>query len=183
MQAVSQFIVVFHVVQLLAHSVAGRPRSNETAETTRVSGGQGWFFFLFSKRGGQDATPAGPRNHFKTRPNMTRATIWPTSAQDLRCRGGFVSKTPEKKNTPRVRAPKCRSRCGVASRFVSAMPQQSEICVSVFDTMRKISPKFDAKLHDTFGREKNGEKFTPHFCRVVALTFRGLRFGHHISSG
>ena len=37
----------------------------------------------------QDTTPAGSRNHLKTRPNMTRATIWPTSAQDLRFKGGF----------------------------------------------------------------------------------------------
>ena len=126
---VSHFIVVFHVVRLLARSQAGRPRSNETAETTHVSGRCGFFF---GGGGEQDATPAGPRNHLKTRPKMTRATIWPTSAQNLRFGGGgFVTKTPEKSRFeggarffgegapmfPRAGAPKGRSRCGVASRF------------------------------------------------------------------
>ena len=47
-------------------------------------------------RGGeQHATLAGSRKHLTTRPKMTRASIWPASAQDLRFRGVFVSKTPE----------------------------------------------------------------------------------------
>ena len=79
-----------------------------------------------------------------------------------------------------------------ASLKVSAAPQQSEICVkfSVFHTVfdvkfwwnfpsrtqtlenvaRKISPKFHAKFHDTFGREKRRKMSLPHFCRVAALT-------------
>ena len=44
--------------------------------------------------GEQDTTPAGSRNPLKTRPNITRATIWPTSAQDLRFRGGFCQRNP-----------------------------------------------------------------------------------------
>ena len=32
---------------------------------------------------------------------------------------------------------------------------------------QNITPKF----HNTFGREKQRKKFTPHFCRVAALTF------------
>ena len=72
---------VCRVVRLFARRVVGRPQSNETAETTHVSGGEG------SCRGGeQDTTPAGSRNHLKIRPNMTRAIIWPASAQDLRFR-------------------------------------------------------------------------------------------------
>ena len=35
---------------------------------------------------------------------------------------------------------------------------------------RKISPKFHAKFHDTFGREKRRNFSLPHFCRVAALT-------------
>ena len=34
---------------------------------------------------------------------------------------------------------------------------------------RKISPKFHAKFHDTFGREKRRKNSLPHFCRVAAL--------------
>ena len=42
---------------------------------------------------------------------------------------------------------------------------------------RKISPKFHAKFHDTFGREKRRKFSLPHFCRVAALTFFcGLAF-------
>ena len=77
-------------------------------------------------------------------------------------------------------------------RSFSAAPQQSEICVkfsvsrTVFDVnfwwnfpshtqtlenvARKISPKFHAKFHDTFGREKQRLFSLPHFCRVAALT-------------
>ena len=80
--------------------------------------------------------------------------------------------------------------------YVSAAPQQSEICVkfSVFHTVfdvkswwnfpshtqtlenvaRKISPKFHAKFHDTFGREKRRKISLPHFCRVAALRLCAL---------
>ena len=34
---------------------------------------------------------------------------------------------------------------------------------------RKISPKFHAKFHDTFGREKRRKFSLPHFCRAAAL--------------
>ena len=79
----------------------------------------------------------------------------------------------------------CLTRC------VSAVPQQSEICVkfsvlhTVFDVKfwrnfpphtqtlenvaRKISPKFHARFHDTYGREKRRKISLPHFCRVAAL--------------
>ena len=67
---------------------SGRPRSNESAETTHVLGGG------VCLGGGEQDT--GSRNHLKTRPNMTHASIWPASAQDLRFGGGFcVSKAPE----------------------------------------------------------------------------------------
>ena len=46
---------------------------------TQFVGGGGWTRYH----------PAGSWNQWKTRPNMTRATIWPTSAQDLGFRGGF----------------------------------------------------------------------------------------------
>ena len=57
----------------------------------------GEVFFFCGGGGEQDTTPAGSRKHLTTRPKMTRASIWPSSAQDLRFRGGgvFVSKTPE----------------------------------------------------------------------------------------
>ena len=82
---------------------------------------------------------------------------------------------------------------GHFSQFFSAAPQQSEICVkfSVFHTVfdvkfwrnfpshtqtlenvaRKISPKFHAKFHDTFGREKRRKFLLPHFCRVAFPQF------------
>ena len=40
------------------------------------------------------------------------------------------------------------------------------------ENFTKISPKFHAKFHDSFGREKRRKNSLPHFCRLVALTVR-----------
>ena len=68
--------------------VSERVFVSKTLEIITFWGGGGVPSF-WGGGGEQDITPAGSRNHLKTRPNMTRATIWPTSAQDLRFRGGF----------------------------------------------------------------------------------------------
>ena len=38
--------------------------------------------------------------------------------------------------------------------------------------MGNFTPKFHAKFHDTFGREKRRNYSLPHFCKVAALTKR-----------
>ena len=67
--------------------------------------------------------------------------------------------------------------CNLREIFIFSLHSWRDIFGEVFrfghpnpgkHSTRKISPKVRAKFHDTFA-EKNGEKFTPHFCRAAAL--------------
>ena len=54
---------------------------------------------LYGGGGGQDTIPAGSRNDLKTRPKMTSASIWPTSAPRSTFQREFLLAKPQ--NYPR----------------------------------------------------------------------------------
>ena len=93
----------------------------------------------------------------------------PKSAQQLRdstvaARRAQSVTVPSSRVSRECRSPGLRSPPFKNARF-STHSQTLE------NVARNFSPKFHAKFHDTFGREKRRKISLPHFCRVAALTF------------